>query len=216
MTSIIPSILVPDKKTFLTNYTGLGDSVSMIQLDIADGKFVPNATWADPKTVSEVVTTDIELHLMVNDPIAEMEKWFFVPHVKRVLVHFEGPHDIAETIQKAKQTEWEVGLVLNPGTPTTVIGDFVNDIDIIMFMGVYPGFQGQEFIPETCNRIAETKAKGIAQPISVDGGVNEKTIPELVQAGVDIICPGSAVFGNDKTPAENVLALQQLITEVSV
>jgi ribulose-phosphate 3-epimerase len=152
---------------------------------------------------------------MVNDPIAEMEKWFFVPHVKRVLVHFEGPHDIAETIQKAKQTEWEVGLVLNPGTPTTVIGDFVNDIDLIMFMGVYPGFQGQEFIPETCNRIAETKAKGIAQPISVDGGVNEKTIPTLIKAGVDIICPGSAVFGNDKTPAENVLALQRLIAEVS-
>ena len=216
MTSIIPSILVPDKKTFLTNYTGLGDSVSMIQLDIADGKFVQNTTWADPNTIFNAVTTDIELHLMVNDPIAEMKKWFFVPHVKRVLVHFEGPHDIAETIQKAKQTEWEVGLVLNPSTPTSVLGDFLNDINLIMFMGVYPGFQGQEFIPETCDRIAETKAKGITQPISVDGGVNVKTIPALVQAGVDIICPGSAVFGNDKTPAENVLALQQLIIEVSV
>jgi len=211
MISIIPSILVPDKKTFLTNYTGLGDSVSMIQLDIADGNFVPNTTWADPKTIFNAVTTDIELHLMVNDPVAEMKKWFFVPHVKRVLVHFEGPHDIAETIQKAKQTEWEVGLVLNPNTPTSVLGDFVNDIDLIMFMGVYPGFQGQEFVPETCDRIAQTKAKGITQPISVDGGVNEKTIPALVQAGVDIICPGSAVFGNDKTPAENVLTLRQLV-----
>ena len=211
MISIIPSILVPDKKTFLTNYTGLGNSVSMIQLDIADGKFVPNTTWADPKTIFNAVTTDIELHLMVNDPVAEMKKWFFVPHVKRVLVHFEGPHDIAETIQKAKQTEWEVGLVLNPNTPTSVLGDFVNDIDLIMFMGVYPGFQGQEFVPETCDRIAQTKAKGITQPISVDGGVNEKTIPALVQAGVDIICPGSAVFGNDKTPAENVLTLRQLV-----
>ncbi len=211
MTSIIPSILVPDKKTFLTNYAGLGDSVSMIQLDIADGKFVPNTTWADPKTIFNAVTTDIELHLMVNDPVAEMKKWFFVPHVKRVLVHFEGPHDIAETIQKAKQTEWEVGLVLNPNTPTSVLHDFLDDIDLIMFMGVYPGFQGQEFVPETCDRIAQTKAKGITQPISVDGGVNEKTIPALVQAGVDIICPGSAVFGNDKTPAENVLTLQQLV-----
>jgi len=211
MISIIPSILVPDKKTFLTNYTGLGNSVSMIQLDIADGKFVPNTTWADPKTVSDTVKTDVELHLMVNDPVAEMEKWFFVPRIKRVLVHFEGPHDIAETIQKAKQTEWEVGLVLNPNTPTSVLHDFLDDIDLIMFMGVYPGFQGQEFVPETCDRIAQTKAKGITQPISVDGGVNEKTIPALVQAGVDIICPGSAVFGNDKTPAENVLTLQQLV-----
>ncbi|MBH41798.1 MAG: hypothetical protein CL685_03725 [Candidatus Magasanikbacteria bacterium] len=211
MISIIPSILVPDKKTFLTNYTGLGDSVSMIQLDIADGKFVPNATWADPKTVSDTVKTNVELHLMVNDPVAEMKKWVYVRQVTRVLIHVESPHEVAETIRKAKQINWEIGLVLNPNTPTSVLHDFLDDIDLVMFMGVYPGFQGQEFIPETCDRITQTKAKGITLPISVDGGVNEKTIPALVQSGVDIICPGSAVFGNDKTPAENILALQQLV-----
>jgi len=99
MIQIIPSILVPDEATFIAWSQSVEQILPMIQLDIADGKFVPNDTWADPDVVSERLHIDCELHLMVEDPLEEIRIWEEVPQVKRVLVHYESdPDNIADIL----------------------------------------------------------------------------------------------------------------------
>ena len=184
----------------------------MIQLDIADGKFVPNDTWADPDVVSERLHIDCELHLMVADPLEEIRIWEEVPQVKRVLVHYESdPDNIKDILSQVQSYGWEVGLVLNPETPIDVVDDLIEDIDALMFMGVVPGKQGQRFIPETIDRIKEAREKFPRLFIELDGAVNEDTIEDIVNAGVSAVCPGSAIFGNERKPAENVKRMRELI-----
>ncbi len=216
MIDIIPSILVPDEKTFLKWSRAVQEVLPMIQLDIADGQFVPDETWADPTIVDEKLNIDCELHLMVQDPLEEIRMWEEVQQVKRVLIHYESdPENIANIISQARSYEWEVGLVLNPDTPITVIDDLIEEIDSLMFMGVVPGKQGQKFIPETIDRIKEARAKFPDLYIELDGGVNEDTLPDIIAAGVSAVCPGSAIFGNERTPAENVTSMREMISTLT-
>ncbi|OIO19042.1 MAG: hypothetical protein CO029_00990 [Candidatus Magasanikbacteria bacterium CG_4_9_14_0_2_um_filter_41_10] len=212
MIQIIPSILVPDEATFIAWSQAVEEVLPMIQLDIADGKFVPNDTWADPDVVSERLHIDCELHLMVADPLEEIRIWEEVPQVKRVLVHYESdPDNIKDILSQVQSYGWEVGLVLNPETPIDVVDDLIEDIDALMFMGVVPGKQGQRFIPETIDRIKEAREKFPRLFIELDGAVNEDTIEDIVNAGVSAVCPGSAIFGNERKPAENVKRMRELI-----
>ena len=216
MIQIIPSILVPDEATFIAWSQSVEQILPMIQLDIADGKFVPNDTWADPDVVSERLHIDCELHLMVEDPLEEIRIWEEVPQVKRVLVHYESdPDNIADILSQVQSYGWEVGLVLNPETSIDVVDDLIEDIDALMFMGVVPGKQGQRFIPETIERIQEARKRYPNLFIELDGAVNEETLEDIVGSGVNAVCPGSAIFGNERKPAENVARMRELIEKLT-
>ena len=213
---IIPSLLVDSEDQFLKNYQGLEDSVAMIQIDIADGVFVESKTWADPAVIKKTVTIDCELHLMVESPMQELKKWQAVEQVKRILVHYESLKDLRAVMPTLHAYGWEIGLVLNPETSIDVLEPYIGDIRRVMFMGVQPGKQGQAFIPETLNRIRALKQKHPAMIIAVDGAVNEQTLSDLIAAGADAICPGSAIFGNEHTPSENVQRMQEMIQSLTV
>ncbi|MBT3817239.1 MAG: hypothetical protein HOE80_01820 [Candidatus Magasanikbacteria bacterium] len=211
---IIPSILVQSESEFITQYNGLDSAVSMIQLDIADGKFVENTTWADPKIITDIVSIGVELHLMVEDPLEEMKRWENISQIKRVLVHYESVDDISETIKTLKISSWEIGIVLNPDTPISVIEPIKNDITLVMCMGVVPGKQGQSFIKSTLEKMKSIKKEYPNLLVSVDGAVNKETLPEIMHSGADIICPGSAIFGSGK-PKENIGDMQELINRLT-
>ena len=220
MIQIIPSILVPSEKDFLEQVESVEDILSIIQIDIADGKFVPNTTWSysdeAPEIVTENLNIDCELHLMVEDPLAVVRKWTDVSQVKRVLVHYESnPEEIAEILAQIHSYGWEVSVVLNPDTLIDVVEDFIEEIDGIMFMGVKPGFQGQEFVPEVLDKIKTFNKKYPNHFVEIDGAVNEDTLPGLIEAGVDGICPGSSIFGNDREPKENVKRIKELINTLT-
>lgn len=216
MIDIIPSILVPNEETFLSWSKAVSSILPMIQLDIADGKFVPNETWADPDVIDEQLEIDCELHLMVADPLEEARLWEEVQQVKRVLVHYESdPENSANIVNQIRSYGWDVGLVLNPHTSVDVVDDLIEDIDSLMFMGVVPGKQGQKFIPETIERIKAVRETYPDLPISVDGAVNEDTLLDIVNAGATRVCPGSAIFGNDRTPAENVARMREMISTLT-
>lgn len=208
---IIPSILVQSKKEFEAQILEVQNHVDMVQIDIADGKFVPNTTWSDPDLAKNILVIECELHLMVHDPLSEAEKWKNVPQVKRALFHYESTADVNQTIEKLRQYGWDISIVLNPDTPAGVLEPYLDKIQGVMFMGVRPGFQGQKYISETTRRIKEFKAKGTDHFVELDGAVNKRTIHEIAQSGADAICPGSAVFGNKKTPEENIKKLKELI-----
>lgn len=203
--------MVQTEEQFLQQMKGLGDSVKQIQLDIADGKFVPNVTWANPAVIKKMRKLNVELHLMVADPIAELKRWVGIKQIKRVLFHYESAADTKKTIEKIKgMNAWQVGIVLNPDTPVSAIEPYLNQLDAVMFMGVHPGFQGQSLIKEVLSKITKFTATYPKIFTELDGAVNESNLPEIVKTGVNAICPGSATFGAGK-PAENIQKMRKII-----
>jgi len=213
---IIPSVLVKTADEFITQVSGLEDSVTMIQLDIADGKFVPNTTWADPEIVKNNCDLNIELHLMVSDPLEELKKWKEVEQIKRVLVHFESVVDFREVIFEIEnETEWQIGIVINPNTSYEQIEPYLNEVQSVMFMGVVPGKQGQGLITEVLDSITNFTIDYPDMFTEIDGAVNEETLASITKTGVKAICPGSAIFGNKKSPKENVEKMEDIINKLT-
>lgn len=216
MITITPSILVKTAEEFKNQVNGLGDSVSLIQLDITDGKFVPNTTWADPEVVKNNCDLDIELHLMVSDPLAELKKWLEVKQIKRVLIHYEAVPDFREIIFEIQNNyDWQIGVVINPETDYSLVEPYLNEIDSVMFMGVIPGKQGQDLIPEVLQKITDFTIENPDVFTELDGAVNTKNMEKIIKSGVKAICPGSAVFGNEKPPAENIKNIENLINSLT-
>lgn len=207
---IIPSILVSTENEFLQQTKAVEDSVDQVQIDIADGQFVAIKTWTDPKITQENLKTNCELHLMVNSPLEIIAQWAKVPQVKRVLFPVEYDGDIIDVVDAIHGHGWQAGLVLNPETTTLMIEPFADKLDAVMFMGVNPGKQGQPLIPEVLEKMAEFKALHPEIFVELDGGVNEATLLEILKTGIDAVCPGSAIFRNGQTPAENIKKLEKI------
>ena len=208
---IIPSILVQTAEEFIEQTSAIEKVVEQAQLDIADGKFVPNKTWGDPKIVKKEPNLNIELHLMVERPLSELKKWKEVEQVKRVLLHYETIKDLGKILDELKKYSWEIGVVLNPNTPAEVLKSHIDKLQSVMFMGVHPGFQGQELIPAVLEKIQKFSEKYPNKFTELDGAVNEKTLPNIIASGVKAICPGSAIFGNKRTPEENIKRIKKLL-----
>lgn len=213
---IIPAILVHSEEEFKAQANAVSGVVSFVQIDIGDGLFVPNTTWAEPERVAEILDIDCELHLMVQDPLTEARKWEHVPQVKRVLIHYESQRDqTADIVTHIQSYNWEVGVVLNIETPITVLNDLMEELDVVQFMGITPGFTGQPFQPEVLQKITQFHAAYPHMPIAIDGHANETTIPDLLRAGVSRFGMGSAIFGNSRSPAENVEQVREIIKRLT-
>ncbi len=191
---IIPAILVHSSEEYFKQLNVVDDLVETIHIDIADGRFVPNKTWADPDAIRDATVPDIELHLMVEDPEAEIKQWEDVPQVKRYIVHVESKTNIPNIIGKAKKEDRDVTLALNPGTSINTIEPYANKISVVQCMGVVPGFQGQPFEPKTLEIIKKLQEKYPKLTIAVDGHVDAETMPQLIAAGATHLCIGSAIF----------------------
>lgn len=169
-----------------------------IHLDVMDGHFVPNLSFGVPlaKAVRRAVTVPVHAHLMVNEPEWLIEK--FLPYSDLVIFHVEAaemPEQCIETIHAAGKT---AGISLNPNTPVEALRSIITDVQDVLVMSVYPGFGGQEFSPESADRIRET-AMLIAETnskatISVDGGINSNNCAVVAEAGAHWIISGSAIF----------------------
>lgn len=217
MTQIIPSIFVTSEEKFKEQIDTAKDIVKMVQIDVADGNFVPHTTWPfhEPKKAQDYIDFDFELHLMVEHPLQVVKNWAQNNRLKRVLVHYESTMHLDSLIYELSILDKEIGIVLNPDTSLYAIEPYMENIKIIMLMGVYPGAQGQSFIPETLDRIRTIKEKNKNIIIEIDGGVNEDTLPGIINAGADIVCPGSAIFGNKEKPSKNIEKLTTIINSLT-
>jgi ribulose-phosphate 3-epimerase len=213
MAQIIASILVNSEEDFKNQLKLSKESVDMVQIDLADGKFVPNTTWdyKNPIDAQKYIDINFELHLMVENPIDVLKDWEKNNYLKRILVHYESLKNPTEEIKILKEKNKELGIVLNPETPINSIDNILEEIDVVMFMGVNPGFQGQNFLPETLDKIKEFKNKKTKHIVEVDGAVNKETAIDIAKAGADILCPGSAIFGNDMHPKENIDTIKNIL-----
>jgi len=174
----------------------------LIHVDVMDGHFVPNMTIGPVvvKSVAQVASKPLDIHLMVEnnsffiDLFANLKPEYISFHIESE----KHPHRV---IQKLRGLGIKPAIVLNPHTPPSNIEYLLEDLDMVLLMSVNPGFGGQKFIPNVIQKAKELKKLiNKYNPnclIEVDGGVNDKNIHDLKQAGVDIVVAGSYVYGSD-------------------
>lgn len=205
---IIPAILAKDEKEFKRKIEMVTDLCDTVQIDVMDGKFVNNTTFADTQEIERMnLPMEFEVHLMVEDPEAHLDAWS-VAGCKRALVHAESVEDLADALKSVHAYGMEPGISINPKTELSEIEDAIEFAEVVQIMGVEPGFMGQEFIPETTDRVAELREKYPDLIIEVDGGVSDKTAAELADAGADRLVSGSFIFSG--APAKAIETLVQL------
>ncbi len=211
---IIPSLLADDQLIFINSLDELQGTTDMVQIDIADGVFVDGKTLDNSDlTKMHAGTLQIELHLMVEHPCTTLTQWHSNPHVHRVYIHAECAELSQKTLELIREHGWQVGIALKPDTSISVLEPYIKQIDAVLFLGVKPGGQGRPFQPAVLEKIKEFKQTYPTVFCALDGGVNETTLPDIIKSGVDAICPGSAVFGNEHTPAENIKRMKDILEQ---
>lgn len=195
MIQIIPAILATTPEKYQEDIKKLNASDSLkedgwVHIDFMDNKFVPNKS-INVSVVSEVQTNlKKEAHLMVENPLEWITKCRDAGF-NRVVFHFESKDVPQDVINLIKESGMESGIALNPQTDPKVIEDLKN-LDLILIMGVKPGFQGRPFEENTYERIEQ--AVQINENISVDGAVKDENALKLVQSGAKILVSGSFIL----------------------
>jgi ribulose-phosphate 3-epimerase len=191
---VIPAIIAKSQKEFKEKINKVKDFVDIIQLDFMDGKFVPNNSINfDFKIPAS--DCEFEAHLMIQDPLKWVEKHY--TKVDTVLVHFESCKDPQKVIDIVKKKGKRIGFVLNPETPKDSIQNFLDDIDQVLIMTVNPGFYGSPFLPEMIDKIKNLRKKCPNLDIEVDGGITDKTISLVNEAGANLFVSGSYIVKSD-------------------
>lgn len=170
-----------------------------VHLDVMDGLFVPNITFGPPiiKSMREHSSLFFDTHLMINEPQRYVDA-FSKAGADMITFHIEATQEVERTIAAIRENGCQVGLAFNPATPLDGLEKYLPDLDMVLLMSVNPGFGGQSFIDITEKIVELVQMKDKIKPelhIQVDGGINTTTISQVVNAGVNVIVAGSAVFG---------------------
>jgi ribulose-phosphate 3-epimerase len=191
-----------------------------IHVDVMDGHFVPNITLGPPivKSLRKATAAVLDCHLMIENPDQYIAD-FAEAGANWISVHQEACRHLNRTLHLIQSHGAKAGVVINPATPVEAISEVLDVVDYILVMSVNPGFGAQKFIPSVLHkvrRLVDLRAlRRLRYRIEIDGGVALDTIPEIVQAGVEILVAGNAVFGNGD-PKVNAGKLLKAATEASL
>lgn len=172
-----------------------------LHLDIMDGHFVPNLTFGPPivAAIRKISKLPLDVHLMVSNPAALVEQ-FAEAGANYLTVHVETEPHLHRLVNRIRELGVKPAVTLNPATSVDLLDEILSEVDMVLVMSVNPGFGGQKFIPASLDKIRRLrqKLKRLDRQvlIEVDGGVNQETAPQLIEAGVDVLVAGSAVFGS--------------------
>jgi ribulose-phosphate 3-epimerase len=220
MVEIVPSILS-------ANFARLGEEiarverggVTMLHLDVMDGHFVSNLTIGPPvvESIRKCTKLHLDVHLMIENPeryVAEFVK----AGANSVLVHFEACRHLDGTLAMIREAGAMAGVVLNPATPVAALENVIEVADYVLLMSVNPGFGGQKLIPYVLEKVRQLKdmrrAKQLALPIEIDGGVHRENLAEVVRAGCDWIVTGSGIF-HSPDPEATVREFRQIAAQAT-
>lgn len=156
----------------------------------------------------------MDVHLMVQEPIRYVEA-FQKAGADILTVHLEACEDVKTTIDKIRECGMKVGLSICPETETEALKPFLEDVDMILVMSVHPGFGGQKFIPESLDKIRKVRGmieeQGLSVDVEVDGGIYLTNVREVLEAGVNVVVAGSAVFKGE--PGQNTKEFMEILRD---
>ncbi len=210
----MPHLLAPSLLS--ADFLHLGEAVDMINqseadwfhLDIMDGLFVPNLSFGLPvvQAISKSTKKPLDVHLMIVQPERYVSQ-FRDAGANILSVHYEACTHLHRCLQDIRNKGMKAGVVLNPHSPVSLLGDILEEADMVLLMAVNPGFGGQSFISNVLQKISELRQmvvkKGLNTLIEIDGGVSLDNKNDLISAGADVLVAGNAVF-NTPNPLETI------------
>lgn len=210
MIEIVPAILVKTPAELQQKLKEVEPYVNRVQIDIMDGKFVPNKT-IQPEEMKSFKTKLIkEAHLMVEDNEKYVDE-FLKLGFDMIIVHIESCKNVKKIIKRVKEQGKKVALAINPPTPLSAIKNYLDDVDMVLIMTVNPGFSGQGFIPEVSSKIKELRQMKKDLDIEVDGGIKIENAKIVLEAGANILVSASGIY-NFENKKEIIEKFKQLTT----
>lgn len=203
MIRLSPSVLAAD-------FTRLGQQVSEVEkagvtylhLDVMDGFFVPSISFGMPLIASLRPVTKLvfDVHLMIMEPERYVDE-FVHSGADIITFHLEACAEPPVLIDKLHRSGVKAGLAIKPDTPAKAVLPYLKSLEMVLVMSVYPGFGGQQFIPEALEQIKVIKEylteHHLAVDIQVDGGIYQDNVRQVVMAGANVIVAGTAIFKGD-------------------
>ena len=199
--NISPSILSADFTIIKDQIQSVENAgATRLHIDVMDGHFVPNLTFGPfiIKQIRKLSNIHFETHLMIENPDKYLQDYIDAGS-DTLIFHYEASNDIHRDIATIKNNNVLAGIAINPDTKAEVLKPFIDSIDYILVMSVFPGFGGQSFISETLDTMRKLvdlrEDRDIL--IGVDGGVNIDTIAQVYETGVDVTIVGSGLYKAD-------------------
>ena len=173
-----------------------------LHVDVMDGKFVPSISFGMPviKSIRSVSDIVFDVHLMIEEPIRYIKE-FVESGADIITIHLEACEDVQATIDKIHEMGVKAGLSIKPGTPVESLLPYLDKVEMILMMSVEPGFGGQKYIEASTERIRQVRAmldeRNLSTDLEVDGGINVDNVSVVLDAGVNVVVAGSAIFGGN-------------------
>lgn len=205
-----PSILAANQAEIASEVKRV-PSADWFHVDVMDNHFAPNMGFsaAALKSVSDLKRAPVDAHLMIENPENFLES-FINAGADSLTVHFEATKQMDKCIEIIKENKRRVGIAIKPDTKFSAISKYLDKVDMVLVMTVFPGFSGQSFLYDQVEKIKEVRKEidniGLDIWLQIDGGVNLQTLEVGMQAGADFFVVGSSVFHQDNPE----LALQNL------
>ncbi len=209
MLKIIPAINTQSFEEIQGKIKKIKEVSNIVHIDVADGSYTPNILWHDSEDLKKIdEAIKIEAHLMLAQIDKKIENWL-IPQIKKIIFQVDASSDPKKLIEKIKSHGIEAGVATKPGISWTEVAHYKGIADYFLFLLVSPGKHGQKMDLKSLEDIRQMRRFCDSCTIEADGGLNEETIPLVLEAGADVFVSASAIFEKDN-PIEALSNLRNI------